>query len=702
MAFLNLDSPIEYLKGVGPQRGALLRKHLNIHLVQDLLFHYPFRYVDRTKFHQIKDINQDDGQVQIKAKVVQVLERGSGRFKPLIAVVKDHTGTIELVWFQGQKWIQPKLEVGIEFIFFGKVQDTGYGLNISHPEFDRIIDIDPKSLQQFEPVYSSGEVLSSKGLDSKGIRKLIKGLFQSINWLQLNENLPEYVIKKYHLPKRIDCLQWIHFPKKMALMEQAQNRLKFEEFFFIQLKIIQTKILRQQGQVGFKMSTKGDLYDTFYKNHLPFALTGAQQRVILEINNDLTSGRQMNRLLQGDVGSGKTIVALMIILIALGNGYQACMMAPTEVLAKQHFASVSEMVSGLPIQVCLLTSNVKGKEKKQTLLGLANGTIHIAIGTHALIEDAVQFQNLGMVVIDEQHRFGVEQRSKLWSKAKGKWPHVLVMTATPIPRTLAMTLYGDLDVSIIDELPPNRKEIQTIHIKDFRRSDMHRFMKEQIALGRQVYIVYPLIEESEALDIENLQMGYEKLLPFFKPPEYQISVVHGRLKPNDKNMEMQRFISGRAHIMVATTVIEVGVNVPNASIMVVENAERFGLSQLHQLRGRVGRGSDQSYCILMTADKIGKDSKARMEIMCSTNDGFKIAEADLEIRGPGNLTGTQQSGLVELKVADIVADNKILIAARNLAEAILQKDPHLNHPVNLPLRKNLNAQDNSQKWDRIS
>lgn len=703
MSFLKPDSAIEYLKGVGPQRGALLRKQLNIQDVQGLLFYFPFRYIDKTQIHQIKDIEFDGQWVQLRVQAIRMGDRGQGRGKPLVAAVKDATGTLELVWFRSQKWVEDHFLAGKTYQIYGKVQKSAYGFSISHPEFE---EYDPTQIKpnaaRFEPVYSSGEALSAAGLDSKGIKRIVESAFASFDLQAVEENLPEYVRTKFKLLGRQESLRLIHFPTHQDQIRKAQERFRFEELLSFQLKIISAKIQRHLVGGGFKFQLLGELFDQFYQEKLPFQLTEAQKRVIREIHHDLKSGKQMNRLLQGDVGSGKTIVALMIMLIAAGNGFQACIMAPTEVLANQHFKSFKDLLDGLSIRICLLTSTVKGKDRREALEGLESGQIAFAIGTHALIEDKVKFNNLGLVVIDEQHRFGVAQRSKLWAKSKDLPPHILVMTATPIPRTLAMTIYGDLEVSVIDELPPNRKEIYTRQIKDIHRSELIRFMREEIAKGRQIYIVYPLIEESEKVDLENLQMGYEKLLTFFPLPQYRISVVHGKLKPADKDMEMRRFAEGRSHIMVATTVIEVGVNVPNASVMVIENAERFGLSQLHQLRGRVGRGAEQSYCILMTADRLGVESKARMDIMCQTNDGFKIAEEDLRLRGPGDLSGTRQSGLVELKVSDVVRDNHILIAARKLAEAVLERDPNLSHPANLLLRKLMTTEEDGLSWNKIS
>ncbi|MEO6190328.1 MAG: ATP-dependent DNA helicase RecG, partial [Saprospiraceae bacterium] len=610
------------------------------------------------------------------------------------------TGGIDLVWFRSYAWVKDKVVIGHEYLVFGKVQNQGYGPSIHHPELEQSDQVEP--LQKYLPVYSTTEKLTLKGLNSRGIARITENLIKHFNFNDIKENLPDYILQKFKLCSRQDCLKHIHYPQYQEQIDRSQSRLRFEELFQFQLRLMYNKSKRKHFQNGFKWNFVGDKFNKFYNDDLPFQLTEAQKRVVREIHVDLKSGNQMNRLLQGDVGSGKTIVALLIMLIAEGNGYQSCLMAPTEILAQQHYKSLTELVSGVNVNIKLLTGSSKTVERKQILQELFDGSLHIIVGTHALIEDPVIFNNLGLVVIDEQHRFGVEQRSKLWAKSKIYMPHVLIMTATPIPRTLAMSQYGDLDISIIDELPPGRKDILTKHIKDVHRSDLYKFMKEQIAMGRQVYVVYPLIEESETLDIENLQLGYDKLMEYFPIPQYQISVVHGKLKSKDKNMEMIRFASGRADIMVATTVIEVGVNVPNATVMVIENAERFGLSQLHQLRGRVGRGSDQSYCILMTADKLGKDSFARMKILCSTNDGFKIAEEDLKLRGPGDLSGTKQSGLVELKVSDIVRDQAILISANKLAETIIERDPLLELPINRMLKNFVGDQGRRIEFSSIS
>jgi ATP-dependent DNA helicase RecG len=698
---IRIDSPIEYLKGVGPIKGALLKKHLNVNVVSDLLNYFPFRYVDKSAFSKIKDIYINTEYILLKCKISSISEEGQGRQKRLVALAEDETGIVELIWFQGGSWLMQLLQVGQEYIIYGKVNFVKNRISIAHPELDMIRD--PSNIKAqlgYQAIYSSTEGLNAKGLGSKGIAQVIQNLFQYIHHSQIDEILPQYIIDKFQLIPRYDAFKKIHLPKSESDIVCAKNRLKFDELFAIQMKMFLSKIKRQRQSKGYLFVQLGDHFNDFYKNHMPFPLTSAQQRVIKEIHQDMHSSYQMNRLLQGDVGSGKTIVSFLIMLIAIGNGYQACIMAPTEVLATQHYQTISGYCEKIGLKTCLLTSQVKSKVRQNILNELASGEIHIAIGTHALIEDPIVFNNLGLCVVDEQHRFGVEQRAKLWKKAKNGNPHVLVMTATPIPRTLAMTLYGDLDVSIIDELPPNRKEIKTMHLKDIQRMQLYNFMKEQIEQGRQIYFVFPLIAESEKLDIENLTLGYEKLLQYFPLPKYRVSIVHGKMKSASKESEMKLFVSGSSNIMVATTVIEVGVNVPNASVMVIENAERFGLSQLHQLRGRVGRGADQSYCVLMTGNKVSIDALKRIETMVATNDGFKIAEADLEMRGPGDLDGTKQSGLIQLNIADIQEDNRILVAARNLAEAILNKDPDLSNPLNIRLRNQyIDEEDNS--WAKI-
>ncbi len=686
---LELNSPIEFVKGVGPVKGALLKTQLNIHSPADLIQYLPFRYIDKSIINTIETAFPQSQYVQIKGRLKWLEEKGFGKSKRLIGFLEDETGSLELIWFKNYSWIQEKLIIGKDYICFGKIGLTGYQKSMAHPEIELYSEEAQKKILLWEPVYSSNEKLSAKGLDSKGFKRIIHHLFQYIDPAQFEENLPEYIVKKFKLPGRYECMNTIHFPKNELSLQRAQQRLKFEELFFMQLRMLHSMIMRKKKSRGFVIKNQGAIFDLFYNYHLPFELTGAQKRVIKEIHEDIRSGIQMNRLLQGDVGSGKTIVALLIMLLANSNDYQCCLMAPTEVLAQQHFQSIRELIEPLNLQCALLTSNVKGTDRKQILEWVATGAVQILIGTHAVLEDAVQFKNLGLAVIDEQHRFGVEQRARLWSKSQDLPPHILVMTATPIPRTLAMSLYGDLDISIIDELPPNRKSIKTLHFTEAFRGKLHQFMESEIKEGRQIYIVFPLIEESEKLDLENLELGYEKLLEYFPIPKYQISVVHGKLRPKDKATEMDRFVKGITQIMVATTVIEVGVNVPNASIMIIESAERFGLSQLHQLRGRVGRGAEQSYCILMTADHLSQEARARIQIMCATNDGFKIAEEDLKIRGPGDLEGKQQSGLIQLKIADIVADQKILLAARKLAEAILNKDPDLQNPHNVLLKSHL-------------
>jgi ATP-dependent DNA helicase RecG len=699
---LSLDSPIEYVKGVGPLKATLLKELLNVHTPSDLIQYFPYRYVDKSKITPITEAFLEGQYYQIKGTLKFIDEKGFGKSKRLIGILEDSTGAIELIWFQNYQWIREKLKSGKEYLVYGRLTINGFQKNMAHPEIEWFDPDKKEASLRWDPVYSSNEKLTSKGLDSRGIRRILFQIFQHIGIEQFPENLPDYILKKFKLPDRYSCLLNIHFPKNENLLIASQQRLKFEELFFIQLRMIQAMMDRKRKSAGFIIKNNGELFDHFYKTQLPFSLTNAQKRVIKEIHEDMRSGRQMNRLLQGDVGSGKTIVALLIMLLVNSNGFQCCLMAPTEVLAQQHYQSIRELLEPVSLKCALLTSNVKGKERKHVLEGLLDGSIVILIGTHAVLEDSVQFANLGLAVIDEQHRFGVEQRARLWAKSKQLPPHILVMTATPIPRTLAMSLYGDLDISTIDELPPNRKSIKTLHFTEALRGKLFQFMESEIKLGRQIYFVFPLIEESEKLDLENLELGYEKLLDYFPIPKYQISVVHGKLKPKDKEAEMQRFVKGITHIMVATTVIEVGVNVPNATLMVIESAERFGLSQLHQLRGRVGRGADQSYCILMTADHLSREAKSRITIMCQTNDGFKIAEEDLKLRGPGDLEGTQQSGLIQLRIANLAEDQKILYAARKLAEVILHKDPDLSSPYNALLKKQLAHNEIVKSLGKIS
>ncbi len=698
-----LDSPIEYLKGVGPARADMLKKELGIFTFRDLILHFPFRYVDKTRFHRIRELHTDSDQVQLRGVLRRLDMRGSGRSNRLVGTLRDDTSMIELVWFKGVHWLKKNLQVGSEYIAFGKINNFNGRLSIPHPEMELVSEANTKKAATFAPVYPSTEKLNAKGLDAKGRRKLIQHLLEKVKPADLPENLPGYIVQKFRFPSHFDAIRQIHFPKDQAALDAARNRLKFEELFFLQLRLLQLRRHRKDTIRGYVFPEIGAFFNDFFNNYLPFELTSAQKRVLKEIRRDLKVGKQMNRLLQGDVGSGKTIVGLMTILMALDNGFQACLMAPTEILAQQHFESIGKYLAGMDIEVAFLSGSIKGKARKKILEQLHSGEIHILIGTHALIEDPVIFKNLGLAIIDEQHRFGVKQRARLWKKGKDHPPHVLVMTATPIPRTLAMTLYGDLDVSVIDEMPPGRKEIVTLHKTENNRLRVIGFMKEEIAKGRQIYVVYPLIEESEKLDLKNLEEGYEVLLREFPMPQYQISVVHGRMKAADKDFEMQRFVKGETNIMVATTVIEVGVNVPNASVMVIENTERFGLSQLHQLRGRVGRGAEQSYCILMSSFKLSNEAKERIQTMVRTNDGFEIAEADLKLRGPGNIEGTQQSGILQFRIADLGRDGRILQTAREIAARILDDDPQLGRPEHSSLKYYMVKHGKEVKgWSRIS
>lgn len=696
-----LDTPIGYLKGIGPLRAEGLQKELHIFSYKDLMTHYPFRYVDKTKFYNINEVNEDGASYQLKGFIESMETVGDKRSKRLVVKFRDRTGVIELVWFQGHKWMSEKLKLQTEYIVYGKATQFNYKFNISHPDIEIVSEEIIKQQSAFQAVYHSTEKLKNKSLDSDGIRKAQRVLSQQLNEHILPETLTPSIISDFNFISKYHALKQIHFPDSKELLEKATYRLKFEELFYNQLKLLRSNTLRHEAIRGFVFNKVGDVFNSFYKNHLPFELTNAQKRVVKEIRVDMGSGKQMSRLVQGDVGSGKTLVALLSMLLAIDNGFQACLMAPTEILAKQHFETISELVKPLHLHVALLTGSSKTKERRVLHQSLETGEIHILIGTHALIEDTVVFKNLGLVVIDEQHRFGVAQRGKMHKK-NVQPPHVLIMTATPIPRTLAMTLYGDLDTSIIDELPPGRKPITTMHFMESQRLRLIGFMKEQIALGRQVYVVYPLIQESEKLDFQNLQHGYDCLVDDFKPPQYQISIVHGKLKPQEKEFEMQRFINKQTQIMVATTVIEVGVNIPNASVMVIESAERFGLAQLHQLRGRVGRGADQSYCVLMTSYKLGADSKLRMETMVRSNDGFEISEVDLRLRGPGDLDGTQQSGVLDFKIADLVHDGQLLQLARSTAQTILNEDEQLALPENQLLVRQLAAQAQSKSsWSKI-
>ena len=680
-----LETPIEYLKGVGPQRGDLLRKEMNIHKYGDLINLYPNRYIDRTRYFKINQLINSNSEVQIIGKVIHVktIDQGKGKSR-LVATFLDDTGQMELVWFQGQKWVKESLKLNTVYVIFGKVTQFGSVFNMAHPEMELLEEHKTTLRSAMQPVYPSTEKLNNKGVTNKVINKMMMQLFSETHQL-FSETLPISIIEELKLIPKKEALVNIHFPKNQDLLAKAQFRLKFEELFFIQLQLITKNLIRKHKIKGFPFEIIGENFNNFYNNHLPFELTNAQKRVLKEIRNDLGSHAQMNRLLQGDVGSGKTIVALMCMLIAKDNGFQSCLMAPTEILANQHFNGITELAKELNINIRILTGSTKIAQRRIIHEELENGTLDIIIGTHALLEDKVQFKSLGFAVIDEQHRFGVEQRSKLWTKSEIP-PHVLVMTATPIPRTLAMSLYGDLDISVIDELPPGRKPIQTLHRFDSNRLVVWKFLKDEIAKGRQIYIVYPLIQESEKMDYKDLMDGYESISRDFPLPNYSISILHGKMKPADKDEEMKRFSEGKTNIMVATTVIEVGVNIPNASVMIVESAERFGLSQLHQLRGRVGRGAEQSYCILMTDYKLSEDSKTRMETMVRTNDGFEIAEVDLKLRGPGDIMGKQQSGVLNLQIADLVKDRDILQVARHLAVKLLKTDPSMNLPEHAKLK----------------
>jgi ATP-dependent DNA helicase RecG len=696
-----LDTSIEYLKGVGPKRAALLKSEINVQTFNDLLHYFPFRYIDKTKIHRIADINDDQAYVQLKGRISNMRILGHARARRLTATLTDESGSIELVWFKGIKWLDGKFKAGIEYLVFGKPSVFNKKYNIAHPEVDLPGD-DTESLNRsLQGQYSCTEKLRTRGLSSRNISKLMITLLLKTQG-NIPETLPKWILEKLGLMGREEAFQNIHFPKTNELLRKAEARLKFEELFYIQLRLIRQRIKRKEIVNGHTFNTVGRNTNEFYKQHLSFELTDAQKRVIREIRSDLGTGKQMNRLLQGDVGSGKTLVALMSMLIALDNNFQACMMAPTEILANQHFATISSMTEPLGLRVELLTGSTRASKRKEIHDDLEDGSLQLLIGTHAILEDKVKFKDLGLVVIDEQHRFGVAQRSRLYYKNDIP-PHILVMTATPIPRTLAMTLYGDLDFSVIDELPPGRKPVKTYHFFDSKRLKLFEFMKEQIALGRQIYVVFPLIHESEKLDLKDLMDGYESISRSFPLPQYAISIVHGQLKQEAKDFEMQRFIKGETQIMVATTVIEVGVDIPNASVMVIENAERFGLSQLHQLRGRVGRGADQSYCILMSGFKLTEEARIRLKTMTETTDGFMIAETDLKLRGPGDLAGTQQSGVVDLKIANLLRDEKILKYARNLATEILEKDPALAEEENKILKQTLNTINKNQPdWATIS
>lgn len=671
----NLQTPIDYLKGVGPNRAELLRSELGIHTYQDLINLFPNRYLDRTKYYKIKDLQRNSAEIQIVGKITGFKEVAQKRGKRLVGTFEDDTGRMELVWFRGQKWIRDSIKINTPYVIFGKVNWFNGVFSLPHPDLELLNEHEQNLRSSMQAIYPSTEKLSNKGITNRVMTKIMQSLFIETKG-RFEETLSENLISELKLLSKSEALFNIHFPKNQELLARSEFRLKFEELFYIQLQLILKNLIHKSKIKGFPFESVGKYFNTFYNDHLPFDLTNAQKRVLKEIRKDLGSNAQMNRLLQGDVGSGKTIVAFMSMIMALDNGFQACLMAPTEILSVQHYQGLHELCNKLNISISLLTGSSTTLERRKIHESLENGNLQILIGTHALLEDKVKFKNLGLAIIDEQHRFGVAQRSKLWKKNTSP-PHILVMTATPIPRTLAMSVYGDLDISIIDELPPGRQAIKTVHRYDKNRLKVLRFIRDEIDKGRQVYIVYPLIQESEKLDYKDLMDGYESIVREFPMPTYQISIVHGKMKPADKEYEMQRFVKGETQIMVATTVIEVGVNVPNASVMIIESAERFGLSQLHQLRGRVGRGAEQSYCILMTGHKLSQDSKVRLETMTRTSDGFEIAEVDLRLRGPGDIMGTQQSGILNLKIANIIKDKDILQSARFYAKRILNADPSL-------------------------
>lgn len=693
------DTPIEYLKGVGPKRAELLRSELGVSTFRDLLLHIPFRYVDRSRIYSIHEVVDDTAYIQVKGKIIDISTSGQGRQQRLIALINDGSGSMELVWFKGIRWVITQLKPGNEYVAFGKPNIFKGRINLPHPELTPASEFGEMESSPYQAVYSTTEKLRVRGLDSRGIARLMRTLIQMPEF-DLQENLGSGLLHELRLPGRVEAMREIHLPTHPDRIKRAEARLKFEELFFLQLWLLKHKHLRKEKSQGIVFPKVGQLFNALFQR-LPFDLTQAQKKVMKEIRRDLGSGKQMNRLLQGDVGSGKTLVALMSILIALDNDCQACIMAPTEILAIQHFRTLTGFLEGIPVNIGLLTGSTRKSERRTLHEGLIDGSLHILVGTHALLEDTVQFKKLGLVVIDEQHRFGVEQRARLWEKGDHP-PHILVMTATPIPRTLAMTLYGHLDYSVIDELPPGRKPVRTLLYSDRDRLKVFHFMRQQIAQGRQVYVVYPLIQESEALDLKDLMDGYESIVREFQPPEFAVSIVHGKMKPADKDYEMQRFKRGETQIMVATTVIEVGVDIPNASVMVIENAERFGLSQLHQLRGRVGRGADQSWCILMGSLKLTNDARTRLKTMVESNDGFLIADVDMRLRGPGDMMGTRQSGNLDIRIADLVKDEKILHRAREEAIRLLEDDPLLEKPENLRYHWELSERDaRSGMWSRI-
>jgi len=696
-----LQTPIVYLKGVGPQRAKLLQEEIGVRTFADLIDYFPFRYVDRTKFYKINQLVESSAEVQIVGVITEIRMVSQRRGKRLVASFEDRTGQMELVWFKKHKWIRESLKINTPYVIYGKLSTYNHQFNMVHPEMELLEDFKKDFSVKLQPVYPSTEKLTKSNLGSRFFNRSLKQLFSELK-SPFKEILPKTIIDELKLISPSKAYFNVHFPQSNELLAKAQFRLKWEEFFFIQLQLVRKNLFQKHKIKSFKFEQIGDYFNKFYNEVLPFELTGAQKKVLKQIRSDLGRKSQMNRLLQGDVGSGKTIVGFMSMLIAIDNGFQACMMAPTEILAKQHYQTIAEFCDQIGIRISLLTGSSKTAQRREIHQNLENGSLHILVGTHALIEDKVKFHNLGLAIIDEQHRFGVAQRAKLWKK-NAYPPNVLVMTATPIPRTLAMSLYGDLDISVIDELPPGRKSVKTVHRYDANRLKVFQFLKKEIAKGRQVYVVYPLIEESDNFDYKDLMDGYESISREFPKPQYQISIVYGKMKPEDKVEEMQRFVNGETQIMVATTVIEVGVNIPNASVMVIESAERFGLSQLHQLRGRVGRGAEQSYCILMTSHKLSDDAKTRLQTMTQTNDGFQIAEVDLKLRGPGDIMGTQQSGLLNLKIADVVKDNSILQSARHHAIRLLKKDPNMEQSEHAMLKQRfIELTKNKFKWNYIS
>jgi len=699
---MNWQTEIKFLKGVGPKKAELFKNELKIHTIKDLLYYFPYKYVDKTKFYNIKDLTTDLAFVQLKGKINNIEEIGQGNKKRLVAKFVDDSGTIELVWFQGIKWIKKKLKIGEEYVIFGKpnFMKSNY-ISIAHPELETLEQYKTRKIKPgLHPYYSTTEKLKKNYIFSRTISELISKALDQIN--PISDFLPKYLIERLNLLSLSEAIKNIHFPQNYNLLKAAEYRLKFDEFFINQLALIKQKKIRTEKLPGYVFERIGNYFNDFYFKKLNFELTNAQKRVLKEIRKDFKSSHQANRLLQGDVGSGKTIIALMSMLIALDNGYQTCLMAPTEILAQQHYKNFEKMLNGLDINLKLLTGSTKTKERKLIYKQLQNGEIQILIGTHALIEDTVKFHKLGLAIIDEQHRFGVAQRAKLWKKGKIP-PHIIVMTATPIPRTLSMTLYGDLDVSIIDELPAGRKPIKTIHLKESERYKLYKFLEKEISKGRQVYIVYPLIKESEKLDYKNIEEGYKQITQFFPQPKYRVGILHGQMRPEEKEYQMQLFVSGQTQILVSTTVIEVGVNVPNATVMVIESAERFGLSQLHQLRGRVGRGAQQSFCFLITKNNLSPDAKKRINTMTQTNDGFKIAEVDMKLRGPGDIFGTAQSGFpFHFKIADLSKDNSILILAREIAQKILNEDPNLSSSIHKKLKAEVYKEIIQSPWGFIS